>query len=542
MKIVVDNKIPYIQEKLHLLADEVVSLEGAQIGPDDVRDADALIIRTRTRCNKQLLKGSKVQFIATATIGFDHIDADYLKRAGIAWTNCPGCNSGSVAQYVESALLLLQQEKGLDLQQSTIGIVGCGHVGSKVKAVAEQLGMHVLVCDPPLGHADFVSLDVIEQQADVITLHVPLTREGQYATWHLADEAFFRRLAKKPFIINTSRGEVVDGDALLAAMQDGRVSDAVLDVWEHEPQLNLELLQRVFIGTPHIAGYSADGKVNADNMVIDALCKHFNLPHPGHVTPPELPITHLPSHSPLDYYNPYTDSRQLKAEPAKFEYLRNHYPLRREMTTIIGALKTTLLSLLLWVLGTNCQAQDKKQQIDYDSPSFVPTVKVGKVLEDGDSLLFMEMNNVYVFPPVTFSSKKQQAAYSRLVKNVKTVLPIAKEANMIMMETAEYLNTLPDKKARDEHMKRVEKGVMQTYKPRMKKLTYSQGKLLIKLIYRESHSSGYELIQAFLGPVKAGFYQAFAWAFGASLKKEYDPEGIDRLTERVVLMVEAGQL
>ena len=176
-----------------------------------------------------------------------------------------------------------------------------------------------------------------------------------------------------------------------------------------------------------------------------------------------------------------------------------------------------------------------------DSPTFVPTVKVGKVLEDGDSIQYMEMNNVYVFPPLNVS-KKQQNAYMRLVKNVKTVLPIAKEANMIMMETAEYLETLPDKKARDEHMKRVEQSVMQTYKPRMKKLTYSQGKLLIKLIYRESHSSGYELIQAFLGPVKAGFYQAFAWAFGASLKKEYDPEGIDRLTERAVLMVEAGQL
>ncbi len=176
-----------------------------------------------------------------------------------------------------------------------------------------------------------------------------------------------------------------------------------------------------------------------------------------------------------------------------------------------------------------------------DSPTFIPTVKVGKVLEDGDSIQYMEMNNVYVFPPLNVS-KKQQNAYMRLVKNVKTVLPIAKEANMIMMETAEYLETLPDKKARDEHMKRVEQSVMQTYKPRMKKLTYSQGKLLIKLIYRESHSSGYELIQAFLGPVKAGFYQAFAWAFGASLKKEYDPEGIDRLTERVVLMVEAGQL
>ena len=196
-----------------------------------------------------------------------------------------------------------------------------------------------------------------------------------------------------------------------------------------------------------------------------------------------------------------------------------------------------------WLLSLSMMAQDKKrQEVDMDSPTFVPTVKVGKVLEGGDSIQYMEMNNVYVFPPVTFSSKRQQNAYMRLVKNVKTVLPIAKEARLIMMETAEYLETLPSKEAREEHMKRVEKSIMKEYKPRMKKLTYSQGKLLIKLIYRESHSSGYELIQAFLGPIRAGFYQAFAWAFGASLKKEYDPEGVDRLTERVVLMVEAGQL
>jgi len=202
-----------------------------------------------------------------------------------------------------------------------------------------------------------------------------------------------------------------------------------------------------------------------------------------------------------------------------------------------------LLIFGMWLLVLGVMAQDnKRQEVDMDSPTFVPTVKVGKVLEDGDSIQYMEMNNVYVFPPVTFSSKKQQGAYMRLVKNVKTVLPIAKEARMIMMETAQFLETLPTKQAREEHMKRVEKSVMQEYKPRMKKLTYSQGKLLIKLIYRESHSSGYELVQAFLGPVKAGFYQAFAWAFGASLKKEYDPEGVDRLTERVVLMVEAGQL
>ena len=204
-----------------------------------------------------------------------------------------------------------------------------------------------------------------------------------------------------------------------------------------------------------------------------------------------------------------------------------------------------MLGVGCWVLGVGCahaQKNKRPEAVDMDSPTFVPTVKVGKVLEGGDSIQYMEMNNVYVFPPVEFSSKRQAQAYTRLVKNVKTVLPIAKEANMIMMETAEYLETLPSKKAKEEHMKRVEKSIMQEYKPRMKKLTYSQGKLLIKLIYRESHSSGYELIQAFLGPVRAGFYQAFAWAFGASLKKEYDAEGIDRLTERVVLMVEAGQL
>ena len=205
--------------------------------------------------------------------------------------------------------------------------------------------------------------------------------------------------------------------------------------------------------------------------------------------------------------------------------------------------RVIILAIGYWLLAFDCYAQDKKQrEVDMDSPTFVPTVKVGKVFEDGDSIQYMEMNNVYVFPPVTFSSPKQQGAYMRLVKNVKTVLPIAKEANMIMIETAEFLETLPNKKAKEAHMKRVEQSILQEYKPRMKKLTYSQGKLLIKLIYRESHSSGYELIQAFFGPLRAGFYQAFAWAFGASLKKEYDPEGIDRLTERVVLMVEAGQL
>jgi erythronate-4-phosphate dehydrogenase len=345
MKIIVDDKIPYIREKLAALADDVVYLPGAAIGADDVKDADALVVRTRTRCNEQLLAGSRVQFVATATIGYDHIDTHYLQRAGITWTNCPGCNSGSVAQYVECALLLLERERKVTLRDMTIGIVGCGHVGSKVKAVAQRLGMRVLVCDPPLettlsrhpasspaqtASPVFVPLDSIEREADIITFHVPLTREGQYATWHLADEAFFSRLSRVPYIINTSRGEVVDNAALLAALEHGVVRDAVVDVWENEPLLSVPLLQRVFIGTPHIAGYSADGKVNADNMVIDALCRHFHLPSPGVVTAPPLPADFHYTGSPLELYNPSIDSRLLKTDPSKFEFLRNHYPLRRE--------------------------------------------------------------------------------------------------------------------------------------------------------------------------------------------------------------------
>ncbi len=177
-----------------------------------------------------------------------------------------------------------------------------------------------------------------------------------------------------------------------------------------------------------------------------------------------------------------------------------------------------------------------------DSPAFVPMVKVGKVMEGGDSILYMEMNNVYVYPKLAFKNNRQAAAYMRLVRNVKKVLPIAKEANKIILETYEYLETLPTQKAREEHMKRVEKGIIEEYKPKMKKLTYSQGKLLIKLIYRECNSSSYDIVKAFLGPMRAGFWQAFSAIFGASLRKEYDPDGTDRLTERVVLMVEAGQI
>lgn len=177
-----------------------------------------------------------------------------------------------------------------------------------------------------------------------------------------------------------------------------------------------------------------------------------------------------------------------------------------------------------------------------DSPAFVPMVKVGKALVDNDSIQYVELNPLYVYPKLTFKDEKQRQAYNRLVANIKKVLPIAKEVNSIIVETYEYLQTLPDKKSKDEHMKRVEKGIRKEYTPRMKKLTYSQGKLLIKLVYRECNSSSYQLIQAFLGPIRAGFYQAFASLFGASLTKKYDPEGVDKYTERIVRQVEAGQI
>ncbi|NPD91014.1 4-phosphoerythronate dehydrogenase [Xylanibacter muris] len=331
MKIVIDDKIPYIRHAIERITDNAVYISGSDITASDVADADALIVRTRTYCGRELLEGSSVKFIATATIGYDHLDTDYLDAAGITWTNCPGCNSGSVAQYIHSVLLLLNRDFGLPLDGSTtIGIVGCGHVGSKVRAVAERLGMKVLVCDPLLDEPSFVPMDVIERLADVITFHVPLASEGMYATRHLADEKFFSRLCRRPFVINTSRGAVVDNDALAMALNSGRIRQAVIDTWEHEPDISLSLLNNVYIGTPHIAGYSADGKVNASNMSVKAICSFFGLECPPQEVPPSLPEGFIYTGNMLELYNPLDDSNRLKSAPSEFENQRGNYPLRRE--------------------------------------------------------------------------------------------------------------------------------------------------------------------------------------------------------------------
>lgn len=235
MKVIVDNKIPYIREVIEQLADEVVYLPGKAFTPEVVKDADALIIRTRTICNRELLEGSNVRFIGTATIGFDHIDTAYCQQAGITWSNCPGCNAGAVEQYLHAVLLLLQKEKGINLQESCLGIIGVGHVGERIRQMAQRIGLKVLLNDPPRadeGEEGFCSLDTLAEQCNILTFHTPLIREGKYKTYHLADSTFFQKLQQAPYLINTSRGEVVDTEALLTAMNQGLVTSAVIDVWE----------------------------------------------------------------------------------------------------------------------------------------------------------------------------------------------------------------------------------------------------------------------------------------------------------------------
>ena len=345
MKIVVDDKIPFIREAISQISTDVIYKPGIAISPDDIHDADAMIIRTRTRCDEALLKGSKVSFIATATIGYDHLDIEYLKRTHITWTNCPGCNANSVGQYIHSCLLLLEKEKGYDLSKTTVGLVGVGHVGHAVIEAIRPLGVQILLNDPPQKealrkagkpHEFFLKMEELQEKCDIISFHTPLITKGPYPTFHLANKTFFNALKKQPIIINTSRGAVVDNTDVLQALKDGIIRDAIIDTWENEPNINQELLNLIYIGTPHIAGYSADGKANATRMALTALCNHFHLPVTFQIRVPQLPEEELPAPNlteterALVLYNPHADSLKLKSHPTMFEELRGNYPLRRE--------------------------------------------------------------------------------------------------------------------------------------------------------------------------------------------------------------------
>lgn len=350
MKIVIDNKIPYIKGALEPFA-EVVYLPGAETTPEDVKDADAIITRTRTICNKRLLAGSKVKFIATATIGFDHIDKDYCSSAGIEWTNAPGCNSKSVEQYIASALMVISRKNGYRLDDLTIGVVGVGNVGSKVARVCELMGMKVLLNDPPRarkeGKKDFVDLDEILERSDIITLHTPLNMEGEDKTHHLADESFFLKAEKSPVLINSCRGEVADTESLIEALRSGVISDAVIDCWENEPEIDRVLLELTTLATPHIAGYSKDGKANGTAMSVQAVSRFFNLGADNwECKNVELPESvkiridgtgknkqQILEEAILATYDIREDDKRLRDSVETFEKQRGDYPVRREFTS-----------------------------------------------------------------------------------------------------------------------------------------------------------------------------------------------------------------
>jgi erythronate-4-phosphate dehydrogenase len=347
IRIIADDKIPFLKGAFEEAAN-ISYYPGNAITPDIVRDADALIIRTRTVCNRELLEGSAVKFIASATIGFDHIDTDWCDANNIRWTNAPGCNAGSVEQYIVSALLNWTLSGKLKPEQAVIGIVGVGNVGSKVAGIAKALGMKVLLNDPPRarkeGGEGFVGLDVICREADIITFHVPLNREGEDRTFHLAANDFFNSLEKKILLINSSRGEVVETEALKNALTSKQIKAACLDVWENEPDISSGLLDLVDYATPHIAGYSVDGKANGTMMSVRAVSEFFGLGLELWV-PSELPLPENPSiiidctgmdekeilgEVYLTTYDLITDDERLRKEYTKFEHLRGNYPVRRE--------------------------------------------------------------------------------------------------------------------------------------------------------------------------------------------------------------------
>ena len=331
MKAVVDDKIPFLRGRLERLVEHVVYLPGHLISHADVADADILIVRTRTRCDRTLLEGTAVRLVVTATIGYDHLDTAFLDDAGIVWGNCPGCNATSVRQYVLCSLLVLRMADA----GHVAGVVGVGHVGSLVAESLRQLGMEVLLCDPFKEGAN-KPLSELARRCDIITFHPNLTRTGPHPSYHLADETFFRSLERAPLIINTSRGEVVDNAALLRALRSGQVGEAIIDTWEHEPDIDLDLLRTVSIGTPHIAGYSADGKANATNATLAQVARFLGKTWDtadavqAPPLPPEFCYGPWASEGPLRFYDPRIDCERLKVHPADFEHLRENYPLRRE--------------------------------------------------------------------------------------------------------------------------------------------------------------------------------------------------------------------
>lgn len=343
MKIVVDCGIPFVKDLLEPYA-EVVYLSGEDIRKEDIVDADAMLIRSTTHCTRDFLDDTKVKFIGTATTGFDHIDVDYCRVKKIHWVNAPGCNAKAVAQYVTSAILCFSKKYGFRPSDKTIGIIGVGQVGQKVERSARLLEMNVMLNDPPRsrneGEKNFHSIDSLLNRCDILTFHPNLEKEGPDKTYHMVDAQFFKKLKRPVFLINTARGAIIDTEALKVAMKEGKVIDCALDCWEHEPNVDKELLSSSLIATPHIAGYSSEGKANATRAIVEQLNIFFDLGMPKFspsLPIPEDPILKIHKNSPhkissalLYAYDPLKDSELFKLNPDKFEEIREHYHLRRE--------------------------------------------------------------------------------------------------------------------------------------------------------------------------------------------------------------------
>jgi erythronate-4-phosphate dehydrogenase len=349
MKIIIDEKIPFIKGVFEPWA-EVVYSPGRAIEARMIADADALIVRTRTKCNSLLLEGSMVKIVATATIGHDHLDTVWLDTAGIKWANAPGCNSGSVMQYITTTLFFLASGRSMDLRSMTLGVVGVGNVGTKVVRAARAIGMRVLQNDPPRqrreGGSGFHPLEKLLAESDILTLHVPLTLEGQDRTRHMINSVNLPMLRKNCILINSSRGEVVDNAALREALSSKTLAGAVLDVWEGEPETDSRLVQLTDLATPHIAGYSVDGKANATANSVRQVAIELGIPlqywTPASLPQPADPVIDLTQQtnykSALELvaravrhtYKVEDDDRLFRHDPGKFEYLRDNYRIRRE--------------------------------------------------------------------------------------------------------------------------------------------------------------------------------------------------------------------
>jgi len=366
MKIVADKNIPYLRGITEQFG-EVEYIAGNEFTKEAIKDADTLIVRTVTFFGKELLEGTNVKLICSATIGFDHIDTEYCDTHGIKWYNAPGCNSGSVMQYIISSLFIIARRKSFDLKDKTIGIIGVGNVGKKVARACRILGMRVLLNDPPRqeveGDNEFVDIDTIKRESDIITFHTPLTKNGKYKTHHLADESFFNSLGKNPLIINSARGGIIKTEAIKDAIRTGKISGTVIDCWENEPGIDQEYMRMTDIATPHIAGYSADGKANATRMSLQNIARFWHLDESAvnDIVVPAI-ADHLIDMSNISQaeqlekvilktYNPENDCKPLLANPSSFSALRGEYPLRREYNAYTVTNVADKLSGLLSNLG-----------------------------------------------------------------------------------------------------------------------------------------------------------------------------------------------